>query len=116
MKKDERQEDVRLYLDKKILAEKQSIVEEYELFYEKYRINPVIRSFLYLGSEEYFFVILKYQGYGIYFNDIEEEFGVCRLNHNPIDEYAEFDGSLNGTVVRLNELMVDGNIDKVLSE
>ena len=116
MNKSETQDNIRLYLNDIILDEQQNIIEKYKSFYEKNRINPVMQPFLYMDIDEYFFIILEYQGYGVYFNDIEEGFGVCRLNHNLIDEYAEFaNNSLNGAVTRLNELLADGSINKILS-
>ena len=106
---------ISIYLKNIIEGEEKGIISKYKLFYEKNKIVPKEKLFIYLGEEEYFFILLKDKGYGIYFNDIEEGFGVCKLDNDPITIYAEFSNdSLNGAIVRFNELLKDGTINDVL--
>ena len=106
---------VESYLKKLLEKEQKGIEKKYQSFYERKRIKPKIYTVNYLDAKEYFYVILKDKKYGIYFNDIEETFGVCKINNRLIENYAEFSNdSLNGALSKMHELIESGTMEEVL--
>ena len=103
------------YLKTVLNKEEKLLDKRVKNFYSKYRINitPIFFSVMY---KENFYLLLKYLDYGIYFNDIENSFGICKIKDNKCVKYAEFFDSLNATLIKFQELLSNHKLEKVLEE
>ena len=100
-------DDVKKYLLSLIKEEEKSLDKDVKNFYIKHKIAPKIIKIRYFeNTYEPFFLILKFKNYGIYFNDIEETFGICRVTGDNCLEHSEYYDNLKPTLVKF--------IDKVL--
>ena len=97
-------EEVRSYLNKLLIKERVLFDADGLAFYDHNR--SVYKPILFRnGYNEHFFVILSYKEYGIYFNDIEESFGICKLDGGVCQAYAEYFDNLAPTIHKLMELL-----------
>jgi len=93
--------EVKEYLIK-IIEKEKLIFDKRELsFYYKNKINfiPIFFENFY---DEYFFVILKFNKFYIYYNDIEEIFGICEINNGKVVTSMEFFDDLYPTIKKLH--------------
>jgi hypothetical protein len=95
-------DDVKIYL-KNILLEEEMESENIVFFKENF-VDFIPLEFNYLGNSEFFFIIIKIDEYAIYFNDIEEDFGICKIYNQKCTEYAEYYSYLNPTISKLKAL------------
>ena len=102
--------DVKDYLNNVLKKEEQLLNEKTKTFYYKYKI-PLIPIFFPIFYKEDFFLILKYLNYGIYYNDIEETFGICKIVNNKCFKYADFSDNLNATINKFQELLTNNNLE-----
>ena len=60
---------------------------------------------------EHFYVIFQIDRYGIYYNDIEEDFGICKIESGQCNLNAEFcDANLAPTVRRFKKAYENNNM------
>ena len=96
------EEETKKYLTDLLRKEENIIEQRFLEFYKKYKIQPFPISFK--DSKEDFLLLLNYNNkLGIYFNDIEEFFGICRIKDNVCYDNSEFYDSLNPTIQKLFE-------------
>lgn len=106
--------EVKKYLFNLMKEEENSFKKSIEIFYNKYKIefrSVYIQNFY----DENFFLVLEYGNYGIYFNDIEESYGICKLHNNDCILYAEFFDNLSPTIQKLMNLIENNSLDQILS-
>lgn len=95
--------DVKDYLIGLLQEEEKLLSKEANKFYNKYSI-PIIPIYCPTYKED-FYLLLQYLDYGIYFNDVEEFFGICKIKNNQCLKNAEFYDSLNATVMKFMEML-----------
>jgi hypothetical protein len=93
--------EVRDYLENLIdNEEKKFFSRDTENFYKKYKVEfyPIAMT---NACDEVFFLVLRFKEYGIYFNDVEEVFGICEIHDNKCINGAEFFDNLAPTIGKL---------------
>jgi len=95
--------DVKDYLIGLLKEEEKLLSKGTNKFYNKYSIPIVPINFP--TYKEDFYLLLQYLDYGIYFNDVEEFFGICKIKDNQCSKSAEYYDSLNATVIKLMEIL-----------
>ena len=100
------------YLKETIKNELWGFTKELKKYYNDYKINPKRVFFEGFYNEE-FYCILKYREYCIYFNDIEETFGICKIKNNICKYYAEFYDMLLPTIIKFRELIDKNTIEEI---
>jgi hypothetical protein len=113
--KNNEEKEVEEYL-KKLISKELSFFDDDKLeFYSMCKINFKKARFERYPNEK-FFVLMMHSKYGIYFNDIEEGFGICKFFNEKCIMHAEFSNdTLYGTIERFQELILNDNMDEVLS-
>lgn len=71
--------------------------DEEKIFYLTHKIPFISYLFTQIDNEP-FYIIFQMEDYGIYFNDIEECFGICKIENNECYKCAEFYDNLAPTV------------------
>ncbi len=106
--------DVQQYLDTIIADGKRLFNLETLSFYEKNKIpySPILFDGFY---DEYFYLVFSYKEFGIYFNDIEETFGICKLDGNSCQKYIEFFDDLAPTVQKFQNLLLNNKLSQVFT-
>ena len=93
------------YINQLIIKEESSFSIKVRNFWSKYCCKPSKIHFKI--EEEYFYIVLRYKNFAIYFNDIEEVFGICILDKDICTKNAEFYDNLNPTILKLLEIDSD---------
>lgn len=91
---------IKKYLPGIINEEKYLLTNENIKKFQKYiiEIYPIFSK----DDDEYFYLIARNIDRGIYFNDVEEQFGICDITiDNECQSCEEYDGSLNSVLSRL---------------
>jgi len=105
-------DEIKKYLDV-IILKNQTLFNQTTLkFYETNKI-PYVAIFFAKFYKEYFYLILSYQQFGIYFNDIEETFGICKVDNNICNQYIEFFDDLAPTVQKFQDLVSSNKLDQL---
>ncbi len=84
--------------------------DEEKLFYLTYKIPFISYRFTQIYNEP-FYIIFQMEDYGIYFNDIEETFGICKIENNECHKCAEFYDNLAPTVRKFKKAYEEKSID-----
>ena len=84
-----------------IIEEEKTLLTDENI--KKFKLYIIEYSLIYSKEDnEYFFLIARNGNRGIYFNDIEEEFGICDITvDNECQSCEEYDGSLNSVLNKL---------------
>jgi coproporphyrinogen III oxidase len=91
---------IKKYLQEIINEEKHLLTSENTKKFQKYNIEfyPIFSK----DDNEYFYLVARNIDRGIYFNDIEEQFGICDITaDNECQSCEEYDGSLNSVLSRV---------------
>ena len=102
-------DEIKQYLSNLIKKEKDYFDEGIKRFFDKYKIDYTLIYFPFY--KENFYLILKFKNYGIYFNDIEEYFGICKIYNNECQKYADIDDNLSTTIKKLIEFYRNNRLD-----
>ena len=89
--------------------------DEEKLFYLTYKIPFVSYQFTQIYNET-FYIIFQMEDYGIYFNDIEETFGICKIENNECCKYAEFYDNLAPTVRKFKKAHENNNMESLIND
>ncbi len=84
-------------------------------FYNEYKIvfTPIYFPSFY---KENFFLVLKFKNFGIYHNDIEENFGICRIDNNECIKYAEFFDDITPTIQKFKNFILNNKLNELIGE
>ncbi len=84
-------------------------------FYFAHKIDPT--PYLFTNFyHEYFYVIFQIDDYAIYYNDIEEDFGVCKIESDQCDLNTEFcDANLAPTVRRFKKALEEDAMETLFA-
>lgn len=106
--------EVEIYLNNLIKIEEKSFDKNIKQFYDENKIHFILISFPSFYKED-FFLILKFLDYGIYYNDIEDTFGICKINNNQCLKYAEFFDDLSPTIQKFKDMILNKNLEEIIN-
>ena len=86
--------------------------DEEKIFYLTHK-TPLI-SYHFVADNEPFYLVFQIDKYGIYFNDIEETFGICKIVNNECNDSAEFFDYLAPTVRKFKKAYEENNLESLL--
>jgi len=106
--------EVEKYLCNLIEKEEKLFNKNIKQFYYEYKIvfTPIFFPTFY---KENFFLVLKFKNFGIYYNDIEEDFGICRIDNDECVKYAEFFDDLTPTIQKFKDFILNKRLDELVS-
>jgi len=90
------------YLNQLLKNEEKVMDDKIKEFYYKYKISLTSFYFPILYQED-FYLLFRYLDYGIYYNDIEECFGICKIENRLCFKHADFFESLYPTLKKFKE-------------
>ena len=107
-------ETIKLYLTDLLKIEENKYFQDNteKIYYLTHKIPLVAYHFT--ADNEPFYILLQVDNYAIYFNDIEECFGICKIDNNECDKAAEFFDYLAPTVRKFKKAYEEENIDLLL--
>lgn len=107
-------ESIKLHLTNLLKIEESKYFEnkEEKIFYLEHKV-PLIAHYFTVQNEP-FYLIFKTKGYGIYFNDIEEGFGICKIDNEKCKKYAEFFDNLAPTVRKFKKAYEKNSLELLL--
>jgi len=109
------QNNIEKYLNKHLMNEENCLFnEDVKIFYNHNKIKFELINFSNFYQED-FFIILKIDKYAIYFNDVEECFGICEIKKNECIKYADFFDTLAPTVQKFKIAYDEGKIENLFS-
>ena len=97
-------DEVQNFLNKEIEKEEKYMSTKNYIFFKKNKLSPykIIECNAIKGNE-YCFLILVFNNKGIFFDDIESDFGLCNVKlQNKCSDFRVFDGTLNGVLEKLS--------------
>jgi len=86
--------------------------DEEKIFYLTHKIP--LKSYHFIADDEPFYLVFQIGMYGIYFNDIEETFGICKIVNNQCNDSAEFFDYLAPTVRKFKKAYEENNLEELL--
>ena len=108
-------EAIKLYLiDLLKIEENQYFQDNTEKIYYLTHKIPFV-AYHFTADNEPFYIFFKVDNYGIYFNDIEECFRICKIDNNECNEAAEFFDYLAPTVRKFKKAYEEKSIDFLLT-
>ncbi|SFV57757.1 hypothetical protein MNB_SV-3-1396 [hydrothermal vent metagenome] len=84
---------------------------EEKIFYLKHKVSFTPYNFTFY--DEPFYIICQINNWGIYYNDIEETFGICKIVNNECNESVEFFDNLAPTVRKIKTAYEENNMNSL---
>jgi len=107
-------ESIRLFLTDLLKIEENQFFkdDEEKIFYLTHKIP--LKSYHFIADDEPFYLVFQIGTHGIYFNDIEETFGICKIVNNQCNNSAEFFDYLAPTVRKFKKAYEENNLESLL--